>query len=199
MARFNIRDLLGHWTKRPGPEGRMCPHACCKGKRPHPDRLPVMLSRDMLKGLTDAELMRHWDRPGVRDNERANVAIIKELDSRELREQRKAGRAARERGNRFSRQAAYRDWLESEWVKAEEDTRGSMVNKRGRAKGIDGRSLWTANQQTRNAYASEELKSYWDRHPVLTAREFTAYERRDERAVNQHNRARATRKLYGVY
>lgn len=177
----------------------MCPHACCRGRRPHPDRLPVMLSRDMLKGLTDAELMRHWDRPGVRDNERANVAIIRELDRREQREERKASHIARQRTGRRNRQAAYRDWLESEWIKAEEATRGHMVNKRGRAKGIDGRALWTANQQTRNAYASEELKGYWDSHPVLTAAEFQAYERRDEAAVNQHNRVRRHRQLYGVY
>lgn len=41
MPRWSIRDLRGHYAHR-ADSGRPCPHACCRGTRPHPAGLPVM-------------------------------------------------------------------------------------------------------------------------------------------------------------
>lgn len=74
-----------------------------------------------------------------------------------------------------------------------------MVNKTGRAKGIDGRNLLTANAATRNKYASDELKSYLDSNPVLTAKDFGAYQNGNQAAAAQNARVSRGRQRYGVY
>lgn len=200
---YNVRDILGHFIRPETREGAKCPHPCCNGKRPHPDNLPVMLSKSSVRSLTDAQLVQHMERDDVQRRPHALGRVVREEQRREQaaarRVEAKTKRTAAQRGKRRAAQESYRLWLESEWVAAESATRGNLVNRRGRVKGIDGRTLWNATPATRGAYASDELKSYWDRHPVMTAAEFAAYERRDEHAVNQHNRARANRQMYGVY
>jgi hypothetical protein len=67
-------------------------------------------------------------------------------------------------------------------------------NKRGRAKGVDPRALWTANDRTRQAYASEELRHFWDIHPIVSPTEF-----RRGQAADRARQRRRTSSLYGVY
>ena len=61
--------------------------------------------------------------------------------------------------------ADYQTWLQGEILRAEEYTRGQMVNPRGRSQqlhhGFDTDTLWT-NHIMAQAYASDELKEYWD-------------------------------------
>jgi hypothetical protein len=193
---YNIRDLLGHFVKVPprkNEEG-MCPHACCRGRRPHPDRFPVILPRAVLRSATDAELERHFAKRTVGDSDAAVAQVVGELQRREDARERAAARKTRARGRRESRSEEYRLYVESEWTAAEAATRGNMLNKRGKAKGIDPRSLWTANDATRAAYASEELRRYWNDHRIVSASEFHS-------AAEQHRggRRRAESRLYGVY
>jgi hypothetical protein len=189
---YNIRDLLGHFVKLPpkSNEDGMCPHACCKGKRRHPDNWPVMLSRETLRSASDEDLIQHFSKPKVGRNGAAVVQVTRELERRE----RAAEARERARGRRADKGEQYRLYLENQWVQAENDLRGNLVNKRGRAKGIDGRSLWTANDRTRAAYASEELRQWWDQHPIVSAREF-------QTEAEHHRGARRRResRLYGVY
>lgn len=173
----------------------MCPHPCCRGRRRHPDRFPVMLPKGLLDSATDEELITHLQRPAVGDNGDAVVQAVGELERREQRQKRADLRKSVQRHKRRSKQEEYRLWLETEWTAAEESTRGNMLNKRGRAKGIDPRSLWTANDRTRNAYASEELRAYWNAHPVLSAAEFGQADEHAHRAA----RSRRESSLYGVY
>lgn len=196
MARYNVRDLLGHFVKIPprrNEEG-MCPHACCKGKRPHPSRFPVLLDRSTLRSMSDRELEAHFERSDVGNNGRAVTQVTRELERRETAREAKASRAAA----RASDDEEYRLYLEGQWTLAEEATRGNLVNKKGEARGIDGRSLWTASNATRQRYASEELRDYWNRHGILTRREFG---RAHNSAASQvrANRARRESRLYGVY
>lgn len=192
MAKYDIRDLLGHWVKLPPKSNRegMCPHACCKGRRPHPDRFPVLFPRGLVRHMSDDELVAHFQKPAVGESGAAVTQVTRELERRD----RAAARKERARGRRASRNEEYALYLEHAWTKAEADTKGYMLNKRGRAAGIDPRSLWTANERTRAAYASVELRQHWDQHPIISASEF-----RSEAGQHRGARARRESRLHGVY
>ena len=193
---YNIRDLLGHYVKLPPQKNQdgMCPHACCKGKRPHPDRFPVMLPKGMARRMTDRELADHFDKPTVGKSAKATRQVVDELGRRERKRELDLRTPAEKRKDVRARHAdEYRAWLENEWVRAEAQTRGVMLNKRGKAKHVDPRALWTS-KQLRDRYASDELRAYFDRHPVVSAREFGS---RDAAAAGARRRRRT--QLYGVY
>lgn len=69
----------------------------------------------------------------------------------------------------------YEDLLLVQFERAEEATRGALLNARGRAAGVDPRSLFMGNETRALAYASEELVEHWRTHPRVT---FAAFERR---------------------
>lgn len=77
----------------------------------------------------------------------------------------------------IERQAELREEYEllfwAQFDAAEAATNGAMLNRRGQAAGIDPLQLFRSNQATRDAYASEELREHWYRHPHVT---FAAYE-----------------------
>lgn len=192
MARYSLRDLLGHFVKVP-PRANvdgMCPHPCCKGRRPHPEKLPVMLSAPTLRALSVAELEAHYQRESVGKNGKAVSQVLRELERREKAvEIRNAKNSAR-----ASRADEHRAYLEHQWIAAESATRGVMVNKRGRAKGVDPRAFWSS-AALRDRYASDELRGYFDQHPPISKREFT----QGEAAQTSGARGRRERQLYGVY
>lgn len=193
---YNIRDLLGHFVKVPPDknEDGMCPHPCCRGKRPHPDRFPVMLPKGLPARMTDHELEQHFQKPGVGDNPRAVKQVLGELDKREKRRDLDLRSPTEQRRDaRAQRADEYRAHLENEWTAAESATRGNMVNKRGQARGVDPRAFWT-DKSLRDRYASDELRAYLDRHPVVSAREFGS-----DRAQAAGARRRRGARLYGVY
>lgn len=67
----------------------------------------------------------------------------------------------------------YDDLLEASVAAALEDCSGVLLNARGRAAGIEARSLFLGPERRALAYASEELAEWWNAHPRLT---FAAYE-----------------------
>ncbi|WP_113705374.1 phage minor capsid protein [Nonomuraea lactucae] len=68
----------------------------------------------------------------------------------------------------------YDEWIEVQFIAAERYTRGVLVNAEGRERGIDGRTLLSGPQARAMKYASDELKTWWDKHPRLTLTEFRA-------------------------
>lgn len=62
MARYKVRDLIGHFVKPRSAGGKMCPHACCRNKRVHPDNMPVILPSKLLRRASDEDLAAHYDR-----------------------------------------------------------------------------------------------------------------------------------------
>lgn len=188
---YSIRDILGHFIKPASRVGAACPHPCCKNRRPHPDHLPVMLTKSSVRKLSDAQLLRHADKPEVINHKHAAARVLKEMDRREESAARRAEsvarRARRDKDRRGARAAEYQAYLEHEWIKAEAATNGYMLNSRGKVKVRDPRSLWTANDRTRAAYASDELREYWARHPPQTVAEFHA------------GRQQSRHRLYDIY
>lgn len=72
---------------------------------------------------------------------------------------------------------AYAEVARAQFERAEEATKGALLNARGREQGIDSNKLFTSNALFRNAYASEELQEHWRDHPHLT---FAAFEKQWE-------------------
>jgi hypothetical protein len=63
---------------------------------------------------------------------------------------------------------SYRDHVEDAWLAAEDACRGQLVNKVGRAAGVDGRSLFTGPLPRAVKYASDELIEWWEEHGRVT-------------------------------
>lgn len=85
--------------------------------------------------------------------------------------------------------ADYQTWLQGEILRAEEYTRGNLVNPRGRNKqlhGLDNESLWS-NHIMAQAYASDELREYWDSVSPRLSREAFRQIRDDEHGQSRDN------------
>lgn len=59
-----------------------------------------------------------------------------------------------------------------QYLAAERATNGRLLNRKGMAKKIDSTSLWRGTATRAYAYASDELKEHWARHPRVNFEEF---------------------------
>lgn len=161
MARYNVRDLLGHWVKPKSAGGKMCPHACCKGKRVHPANFPVILPRELLRKASERDLMKHYQRMGADDptHDRARRQIEAEIDRREQAERRRAASAERAKDRRSIAAADREVAYHARFRQAEDATKGYMVTATGRARGITERQVLTRKDVARR-YGSDELLAF---------------------------------------
>lgn len=98
------------------------------------------------------------------------VSIAQQRRSRataDLRDQGYAGRSFDELAR-----ASYRDLVYRQWLKAENDNRGELVNREGQARGIDPVKLFSGPEAYARRWASDELKGWWDRHGRTTFAEW---------------------------
>lgn len=72
-------------------------------------------------------------------------------------------------------------YREHAYIRAENATRGALLNARGRAKQIDPWSLFIGSDVRALAYASEELRDHWAEYPRITFADFERqwFERED--------------------
>lgn len=163
---YNVRDLRGHWVAPRSAEMSMCPHACCQGRRPHPDGMPVKIDKSALRGMTDEELIHDLQRyiGFDRTDTPAYKGITAEIDRRDRAIQ--SGERARAR--RADREQMYRDEVYRQALQAEAQTNGYMLNKAGRAKDIDPISLFTGPESRVHRYGSDELIQWFEHHPRPT-------------------------------
>jgi hypothetical protein len=193
---YDVRDLLGHFVKPKRAAGEMCPHRCCRGRRPHPDRFPVILPKTLLRDAPEGELWGHLERHGGGDRGgKVGEQIVGELTRRERIQANARGRRARAKDRRADRDSQFRAHLENEWIQAERATNGNFTNKAGRAAGIDGRSLFTGPESRVRKYGSRELREYCESHPRVSRSEFLG----GEAAQRRGGRARQASQLYGIY
>lgn len=68
----------------------------------------------------------------------------------------------------------YDDYVHVEWLKAEEQCNGVMLNNTGKLAGISPQSLWQGTIARARKYASEELKYYWQRNGRINYSTFRA-------------------------
>lgn len=166
MAYYNRRDLIGHWVRKQQPTQRMCTHACCRGKRVHPDNYPVVLPDRLLKHASEEDLAAAYDKYPT---EQRRAQILHEMDRRDQAAARKEQRKQEARRRMFARQTERQEHIEYAYRQAEDETRGHMLNKAGRAQDIDPRSLFTGSEARARRYASQELLAHWETHHRPTA------------------------------
>lgn len=117
-----------------------------------------------LQKLTDNELCTLY---GTADDATQD-AIRRECDRRDRLDRKRAQTKARW-------DAAIAEWLDyanAQWIAAERDCRGHLLNKAGHSAGIDPRDLWTGPTARAARYASEELLDFWDAHPRITRTQY---------------------------
>lgn len=78
--------------------------------------------------------------------------------------------------------ALYDEYVYRQYLAAEDDTRGYLLNQRATAEGIDPVSLFSGPARIAYARASDELKEWWAQHGRLTQAEFV------EQATGQRQR-----------
>ena len=190
MARYNIRDILGHFVRPRSAKGDLCTHSCCLNRRRHPENWPAYLRPRMLLKATDEQLAEHYTRHG--DCDRCRGQILREMERRDVRTER--AKTARQR--RFSRKLERQEAIETAWQAAERDTRGNLLNAKGRARGIDDRSLFAGSEDRAYRYASDELKAHWERNPRPTRAQLSGDPEaiRRERAMSNAGRQQASRR-----
>ena len=165
MARYNIRDMIGHFVSPRSRQGKMCPHACCRNKRVHPENMPVILPSKLLRQASEEDLMKHYDRVQGRPQEdKARAQVLYEMERRDAADaERKRRREALSYGA-YARRHEREEIKEAAYVSAERATRGNLVNAKGRARGVEPRSLFTGSEERARRYASEELLEHWQAH-----------------------------------
>lgn len=155
MARYNIRDWLGHWVKPRTAGGKPCPHACCRGRRQHPPNFPVILGRDTLRAASDQQLAEHYAKHAGNGNARRQIEA--EMNRRDRADERRKAAAGRSAARRMAADSERHRRL----IDAEAATKGYMVTERGRARGITDWQVLTRKDVARR-YGSDELLAYLD-------------------------------------
>jgi hypothetical protein len=167
---YSTRDLLGHFVAPKSAEGKMCPHACCRNRRVHPSNMPVILPSKLLRRASDEDLAAHYEKVqgDSRKDERARAQVLHEMERRDNEAKTKDTRAHA----KYSRQLEQAEVQEQSIVAAEAATNGNMVNAKGRARGINERTLITGREETFRRYASDELLEYYATHHRPTTASF---------------------------
>jgi hypothetical protein len=189
MARYSIRDILGHFVRPKSAKADLCRHSCCMARNPHETRWPAYMRPNMLRTASDDQLAAHFVEHAGCD--RCRDQIERELNRRDLRTER--AKTARQRA--FARKIEREEAVETAWQAAERATSGNMLNSKGRAKNIDDRSLFTGSEDRAMRYASEELIRYWERNPRPTRAQLSGNPEaiRREYAGSNLGRQQATR------
>jgi hypothetical protein len=169
-GRYDVRDQIGHFVAPASMREHPCPHRCCQNRRVHPANLPVKLDRKYLRGLSPDELerelgsyMRYYD-----ERSEGALEVAAEIDRREESGRKAEARKARAAKRRQDAESEYRDEVYRQWLHAEAATNGYMLNKAGKAAGIDERTLFTGPESRVNKYASRELLDWFHAHPRPT-------------------------------
>lgn len=124
-----------------------------------------------LRAMSDAELAALYDA-----DESAVAAVLAECARRDRIDQ-----AARERDQV---RAAWHDAAHAAYLQAEADCCGELVNRAGVAAGVrDGFALWSGPQHFAMAYATDELREWWDSHGRLTIGTYRRQHAADMRAA----------------
>jgi phage portal protein BeeE len=140
----------------------------------------VAAGADYLSAYADAYKLSDAD---LRQQERASLV---DLD-------RRAGETRRQAVRR-----AYGEWVNLQYIAAEDATRGNVLNAAGQAKGLDPVSLFSGPARTARKYASEELLRWWQDNGRTTYAEFEAAVLTGDTSVIEAGRLRGNDQEFGV-
>lgn len=135
-----------------------------------------------MRRSTDAELEAHYKKLSADDSpqaRRGEAQILHEMERRDRADARRMDAEDRKRRRweiRQANRAAERMDREAETerirVQAEAATRGYLVNKQGRARGIDPEEILTGRAAVFQRYASDEAREFFRTTPRPTAAYF---------------------------
>jgi hypothetical protein len=135
------------------------------------------MTQTSYRASTDAELMAIY----AGADEDTAAAILAEMARRD-----RAARAhARDAARWAATYAAWHDFAHAQYLAAEAETNGYLLNKAGVADGIDPWALWSGAASVVAKYASEELRSFFDRNARMTVSEYHGQVRRERRAARE--------------
>jgi minor capsid protein 2 len=122
---------------------------------------------EQLAPLSDPDGWAHY---ALDDGDRfaGMTAAERWIAQREEEQQAARGAYTREQIREMYREHIYRQYLE-----AEDELRGVLLNRRAEAAGVDPQSLFTGPAHIAYARASEELIRWWQNHPRTTLAEYT--------------------------
>ncbi|MEF3114494.1 phage minor capsid protein [Streptomyces chrestomyceticus] len=90
-----------------------------------------------------------------------------------IAEREDAAAAQRTAYTREQIRAMYQEHVAAQWLEAETELRGHLLNRRAEAAGVDPRTLFTGPSHVAYARASEDLIRWWQDHPRTTLAEYT--------------------------
>ncbi|MEV5509041.1 phage minor capsid protein [Streptomyces orinoci] len=90
-----------------------------------------------------------------------------------IAEREEAAAAQRTAYTREQIRAMYQEHIYAQWLEAETELRGHLLNRKAEAAGVDPRSLFTGPSHVAYARASEDLIRWWQEHPRTTLAEYT--------------------------
>lgn len=130
-----------------------------------------------LRNLTDDELAELYGN----GDEATQAAVLREAARRD----RKTAQTARDKARWAAVNADWLDWAQAQFLAAEAECRGYLLNKAGIAAGLDPWTLWTGPASRAARYASEELLEFWATHPRMTVSEYREQLRSARRAERE--------------
>lgn len=130
-----------------------------------------------LRSLSDNDLADLY----IGSDEATQTAILREMTRRDRRD----AQTARDKARWAAVYQQWYLWAHSQFIAAEDECRGNLVNKAGRADDIDPWELWTGSSAHARRYASEELLDFWEANPRLTVTEFREQIRASRRAERE--------------
>ena len=126
-----------------------------------------------LKNLTDDQLATLFHTAC----ENGDTTTMDAIETEAGRRDRADRRARRNRERWAALRAEWFDWAWAQFLAAETACRGYLLNKDGRAAGIDPWTLWSGRSSRAMRYASEELLEFWAHSPRITVTEYSKHKR----------------------
>jgi hypothetical protein len=126
-----------------------------------------------LRTLSDEELALAYHQ----GDEATCKAVLDEAHRRDVHE--------RDRARWAAVHSEWYDCAHAQYLAAEAQCRGNLLNRDGIEAGIDPWSLWSGSGRRAERYASEELRNFWDAYPRLTVSAFREQKRADRRAMRE--------------
>ena len=182
-----------HWVRREQPAHQKCTHACCRGYQEHPEHWPVIVRSRRLRGVSDEDLARRFQRVSYRgtpESRRAEMQILAEMQRRDDEERRRKDRAEAVAANRAARRMERESDAQRIRLEVEAATKGYLVTAQGRARGISDEEILTGREAVFYRYATEEAREYFREHPRPTGAYFRGKDTRVHERYTERPRQR---------
>lgn len=124
-----------------------------------------MNANEALKSLSEDELAERY---AAAESDEEIALMLAELERRE----RKAARTAVDKARWAAVYECWAMFAHAQYLAAEEECRGNLVDRRYLGEVTDGWQLWSGSHRWAMERASEELRDFWAVNPRITVSQF---------------------------